>query len=151
MAKWLFKKKKQTNPKVQLQRVSPSHVLCNLWSVCMRSSYENNSLYFKEELLKDNFICNTLSWKIMGVNYRKSIYMHVWEVKTRLWEVDCKFFSGILQIVYPGECVAHVWTTCLSLCVDICLSAAPALSTVGFFREREDGGVIRVLVRKMNS
>lgn len=150
MAKRLFKKK-QTNPKVQLQRVSPSHVLCNLWSVCMRSSYENNSLYFKEELLKDNFICNTLSWKIMGVNYRKSIYMHVWEVKTRLWEVDCKFFSGILQIVYPGERVAHVWTTCLSLCVDICLSAAPALSTVGLFREREDAGVIRVLVRKMNS
>lgn len=71
--------------------------------------------------------------------------------KQRLWEVHYKFFSGILQIAYPGARAEHVRTTCLSLCVYICFSAALALSAVGFFREREDAGVIRVLVRKMNS
>lgn len=151
MAKWLFKKKNKQTPKYSFRECLPVTCYATFDQFVCVLHMRTIVSYFKEELLKDNFICNTLSWKIMGVNYRKSIYMHVWEVKTRLWEVDCKFFSGILQIVYPGERVAHVWTTCLSLCVDICLSAAPALSTVGFFREREDGGVIRVLVRKMNS
>lgn len=88
--------------------MSPNHVLCNLWSVCMPSSYENNSLYFREGLLKDNFIYNTVSWKIMGVNYRKSIYMHVWEAKT---------LRGALQILqrHTTNCVSR--RTCCA-CVD---------------------------------
>ena len=49
------------NPKVQLQRVSPTTMLCNLGSSCKCPSWEKNGLSFKEGLGKEDFLGDRVS------------------------------------------------------------------------------------------
>lgn len=109
------------NPKAQLQRVSPTPMLCNLWSICMCSSFGNSSRYVKEGLLQDNFICNMVSWEIMEIKHSKSICVHV-EAKTMRgasWTLHghvANYVQENVLHVYMQPAFINVWTlVCLQL------------------------------------